>query len=189
MAKFPIRVLGISGRLSQPLALVIGEEKSLVLLDRPTQRGSELASAILIVLRGLQERARIGGLVAEITVQRTMQVIGARLGNHVDDSAQGAPVLRSEAVVDDAKFTDRFLRRSSPLRACAFVDVVGAIHSDGIAQVAHAAKGDASNIRLREGGLNAGSAGRDAGREQCEIHELPAVYRQRLNLAASRSPG
>src|SRR5579863_1737852 len=66
-----------SWRLSEPLTLVICEEESLILLDRPTQRASELAAAILIVLRSLQKRARIGSLIAKVAVERTMQVISA----------------------------------------------------------------------------------------------------------------
>src|SRR5580658_2937493 len=65
-----------SRRLSEPLPLVICKEESLVLSERPAQCASELATAILIVLRGLQKRARIGSFVAKIAVERTMQVIG-----------------------------------------------------------------------------------------------------------------
>ena len=68
------------------------------------------------------------------------------------------------------------------MRTRALVDVVGPIHSNGVAQITHAAKGDASNIRLREGRLNTGSAGGDAGSQQCEIHELPAIDWERLNI-------
>ncbi len=80
-----------------------------------------------------------------------MQVIGAGFGDHVDDAAQCAAVFRAEAVVDDAKFTDRFLRRSSALRTGCFVDVIGSVDGDGIAQVAHAAERDAGNFRFGEG--------------------------------------
>jgi len=114
-----------------------------------------------------------------------MQVVGARLGDHVDDPAQRPSILRAKAVIDHAKFADRFLRRRSALRARGFVDVVGAVDRYRIAQVAHPAEGDAGDFRLGKRGLDAGSAGGHARSEQREVDELPPIHRKRLNLGGA----
>ena len=81
------------------------------------------------------------------------------------------PYSAPKAVVDHAEFLHRFLRRRGALRAGGGVDVVRAVHRDHVAEVAHAAKGDAGGFKFRDGGLQAGAAGGHAGGQKREIGE------------------
>src|SRR5271169_5817432 len=60
---------------AKALALVIHEEKGFVFADGAAQGGAELTAAILVVLGSLQKRPRIRGFIAEVAIQRAMQVV------------------------------------------------------------------------------------------------------------------
>ena len=131
----------ICGSFAAALAFVVGEEEGLVLLDGTANGGAELILAQGLGLRrDLQERTGVRGAVLQVIVNRTVQIVGAGLGDDIDDAAERAAVFGAETVVDHAEFADGFLRRSRTLRACRCVDVVGAVHGDFIAEVAHACR-------------------------------------------------
>src|ERR1700685_3425379 len=111
-----------------------------------------------------------------------MQVIGSALSDNVDDAAESAAIFSTETIVDHTKFADRFLGGRRALGTCAFIDVVGAIDSYGIAQVAHAAERNTGGFGFGESGLQAGPAGGNSGREQGEINEAAPIGRQLLDL-------
>src|SRR5205823_8724829 len=143
------------------LAFVIQKEKRFVLPYGATESASELTTAVSVKGRGSQQRPGISAFVTEISVDRSVHVIGAGFRDHINDAAQRASVLGAEAVVHNAKFVDCFLRRRGALRARRFVNVVGTVHGHGISQIAHSTKRNARGLLLRERGLQAGSASRN----------------------------
>ena len=155
---------GEGGRFGAPLAFVIREEKYFVLLDGAAECGAELILAKNIRIgRRLEERTRVGRVVLQVIVNRTVQFVAARFGDDVDDAAESAAVFRAEGVIDDAKFLHGFLRRRRALRAGGGVDVVRAVYRDHVAEVAHAGEGDAGGFKFGDGGLQAAATGGDAG--------------------------
>ena len=164
--------LRIGRRLRQTLALIVGEEECLVFLNGGAERGAKLIAVILIVLGLGQKGAGVGGRILCIAIDRTVRIVGARLGDYVHDAAEGAAILGAETVIDHAELADRFLRGRSALRTGALVDVIGAIDGDRVAQIAHAAEGDAGDIGFGEGRLQTGAAGGHAGGEEREVNEL-----------------
>ena len=86
---------GIGGRFTATLTFVVREEKCLVFLDRAADRGAELILPQYVGMRsGLQQRARVGGIVLQIVVDRAVKIVGARLGDDVDDAAERPAVFR-----------------------------------------------------------------------------------------------
>ena len=85
-----------------PLALVVQEEERLVLFTGAAEGAAELILAqrfgdgrVRGSCGGLQERAGVEGVVLQIVVERTVQIVGAGLGDDVDDAAHGAALLRT----------------------------------------------------------------------------------------------
>ena len=118
-----------------------------------------------------------------------MEIIGARLGDDVDDSAERPARFSAEAVVHHAEFLHGFLRRRGALHAAGRIDEIRAVHGDFVAEGAHAAEGDLRRLILGKRGSQAGAAGGDAGSEEREIGEEAPVDGQGLDLPASRRPG
>ena len=79
-------------------ALVVDEEEGFVLLDGAPQRAAELIPREGRLLAGDVELVRgVQGAVADKFVGRSVQVVGARLGDRVDRRA-GAAELRAVGV-------------------------------------------------------------------------------------------
>src|SRR3989442_7537203 len=175
---------------------IINEEECLSLLDGPADRAAKLVLPQRIrhlVSRDgqdplLQEVMRVESAVLYVIVKRTVQVVSAGFGDDVDDAAQGAALLGPEAVIDHAKFADRFLGRRAALGAGSAVDGVRAVHGDEVAEVAHASEGDARNLRFSKRGLETGAPGGDARGQQDESSKQPSTDRQRLNLVGADTP-
>src|SRR5208282_3771295 len=132
--------------------------------------------------RRLQQRACVGVAVLQVVVYRAVNLVGARLGHDVDDTAERAAIFRSKTVVHDAELLHGILRGRGALHTANRVDEIGAVHRDLIAERAHASEGDLRDLELSEGRSQTGSTGRDAGREQSEVSKQPAADRQICNL-------
>ena len=107
-----VRHVGIGDRrpVAAPLAFVVEEEERLVLLDRPSERTAE----DVVAKRGdarREERARVQGVVAEIVVERTVEIIGPRPRAHDDQAVPGAAEFGGVVVGLDLEFPQRFNRR------------------------------------------------------------------------------
>ena len=85
---------------------VAAEDECLVMDDRPAKRSAEL----IAVQRRLSKRVpcvRVEVAVAEKLEERTMELIGARAGNHVDNSVSEAAELRAEVAGFNAELVQR----------------------------------------------------------------------------------
>src|SRR5262245_12729550 len=111
-----------------------------------------------------------------------MPFIAARLGDHVDDTAERPSVFGPEAVIDDAELLHRFLRGRGALHAGIGVDEVRAVHGDHIAEGAHAAEGNLCYFELRDRGPQTGASRGHAWRQEREIGEEPSTDGQRSDL-------
>ena len=161
------------------LAVVVGEEKELVLDDRAAQRGPELIE----VVRSL--RAAVDGVDVVLRVQLLVPIeietvavvfIGAGLRHDVDQGAARPPVLRQVAVAVDLELLHGILaelvrrphagaaRRLAEKR----VVVVGAVHDEAVRRPALAGKAQ----------ITAAHVAHDAGCGQREVEEAPAVRRE-----------
>ena len=103
---------GLGMRL--PLAVVGEEEERLVLLDGTAQRAAELVDAEGRAGRiGRRDLVGVGvrveRLVAEELEGRAVEVVGARLGHHVDHRSARAPVFGGVGVAVDLELLHRVL--------------------------------------------------------------------------------
>ena len=156
-----------------------GEEvERLVALHRPADRAAELLAV------EISERLAVGGVrrqpfEALMVEERSLHVVGARLGHHVDDAAGGAAEFGRRAVGDDLEFLDRFegdVDRgplSADLLAEEAVGVVAAVEADVVEDPALAGEGDLVAVRSLHDA--------DARGEGQEILELAAEDRCRLD--------
>ena len=100
--------------LALPKALVAGEEEQLVLYNRAADVGAKLVLGKRRDLRPAlvgEEVVRVQHFIAQELVCGTMERVGARLGNEVDDSAGKSAVFRAQIVGLDFEFLDGILRR------------------------------------------------------------------------------
>ena len=176
-----------------------GEEENLVALERTADCASELLLAVVRLERlaipvnarawpsagwfdwrnGLVQKiiSRTEGTVAEMVEGRSVQVIGAGLGDNVDDGAAGAALFGAVGRGGDAEFLHNFGG-----------DFVGSaiastrLGKEGVVEVAavdQEAVLESPNAADREiavgGGIQAARVLRDAGREQGKIGETAAV--------------
>src|SRR5712692_7414221 len=94
------------------LAFVVTEEKCLVLYDRASQRAPELVLTQFIEpARCSQGIFRIHGIVTEIFVQRTVQIVSSAFGNDIDNATNGASKLSAVAAIHDPEFLHRIFGR------------------------------------------------------------------------------
>ena len=168
--------------MSPALAFVVDKVESTVFADRPAQSSAELVLPQNVEARLSEDRLGIERVVLEVFVDRAMHLVGAGLGDDIDDATQGPTVFSTETVVDHAKLTHRFLRRRGPLGTRGAIDIVAAIHGHAVAQVALPAERNTSRRGIGEGRLKTDASRGDAGTEQGEIGEQPATNGQRLNL-------
>src|SRR5258708_9223610 len=88
--------------------------------------------------------ARLERFVAEVAEDVPVEIVGAALGNDVDDTAGGTAIFRVVIAEDHLKFLDGFLRDAGGDAVDGVVDGVGAIHPDHIGSSAGAAHAEAA---------------------------------------------
>src|ERR1700756_3287602 len=76
--------------LAAALAFIIAEKERAIFPDGATQGESKLILAQLVQAGSRQFTAGIHCIIAEIFVQRAMQVVGSALGNDVDNASNRA---------------------------------------------------------------------------------------------------
>ena len=84
------------------------EEEDFIFPDGTAERGS----ALLLAAMGLEGHHRIGGAksaVANVIETGAVPVVGAGLGDNVDDGAAGASLLRAVGIGGDAELLDDFV--------------------------------------------------------------------------------
>ena len=163
--------------------LVVGqEEEDLVLHDRPAEGEAELVLAEVgrepggrAGREGVREVARERVVLPEV-VQRAVQLVGARLGDHVHEPAAGPAELGVGSLGDhhDLLHGVQIEREGRPLAAALLAEErvveVGAIHRDVVVDAALAA--DAELVAI--GALHDA----DVRGEQGQVEEVPAVVRK-----------
>ena len=95
------RNVGDAGDTSlPPKALIVQKKESAVLHNRAAQRASKLVQmqARFGERCLVKEVAGVEHIVAEEFIHRSMQLVGARLGDQVDHGAGVAPIFRGERV-------------------------------------------------------------------------------------------
>src|SRR5579885_2884179 len=174
---------GIGGSVA--LAVVIEKEESFIPYNRPAQVAAELievvgalGSAAPVVF----PRVRIESFIAEKFERRSVEVIRAGLGDHVDDAAAGAPDLGRIVIGIDLELLDGVFAEAVRIAAGAGAssglskeDVigVGAIHQKAVGRAALAAEGEVAGAR---------GIAHDARRQYREIKKVPPVDRQAGDL-------
>ncbi len=178
---------GRRGAADVPVALVVGEGEELVRRQRSTQRGPELV--LLQLGLGLGGgREEVAGLerVAAIELPGpAVPLIGAGLGDDVDDGARVASVLRAVGVGEDLELLDRVRGRTQHEAGVEGVVVGRAVEEEVVGLVPHPVDVEAASpVAEAAGGGVAGQAAeggrrRDhAGDEGAELREVAAVERQ-----------
>ena len=117
-------------------------------------------------IRRSQNALRVQRIVAEKLVHRTVQVVGAALGDDVYNAAHGASCLRPEICVDDAELLHRLLRRRGFLNARGSGHIVGAVDRHKV--VVDILAGERKFGHWFDddvGAARSGIANRDAGRQ------------------------
>jgi hypothetical protein len=111
------------------IALVVGEEERLVPHDAAAKAAAELllTQARFRTVAAREELVRVVLLVAEEAVAGAVEVVGARLGEDVDDRAGGASTLGRVHVGLHLHFGDRIHRRAHADRADVTLVVVDAV--------------------------------------------------------------
>src|SRR6202040_2397152 len=95
---------------------VIGEEKSLALLDRTSARDSELV-AMKGRNRGVKEVSRIQSFAAQEPVGIPVELVGPRFGNGVDDPAGRPAIFRGIIAGQHRKLLNRVCAQIDAQRA------------------------------------------------------------------------
>ena len=144
----------------------------------------------------IENRPRGQRVVHPEVVRGAAPLVGAGLGDDVDEPAQGAAVLGEIGGVEDAELLGGLLRRRRARQAGEGLDVVGAIDLDHRVQLGLAAEGQARRCRrthadvrlLERAAADVLAAQRDAARQLDEVDEVPAADRQRLDLRLPHHP-
>src|SRR5882724_5308397 len=103
--------------LTAALAFVVAEKECAVFPDGAAQGKPKLVLPQLIQAGSRQFATGIHCIIAEVFVQRAMQIVGAALGNDVDDASNGASRFNAVGVVDHAKLAHRVRGRGGLLYA------------------------------------------------------------------------
>ncbi len=161
--------------LVAPVPLVGHEEVGLVLLDRPAQGAAELLLAE-VRLRRVRLLLEVGpgvqALVAGEEERAAVELVRPALGDHVDDAAHRAAVLRAVALGGDLVLLDGVVAELLEEPANDPVVVVAAVHVDDHRAAGGATVADPAHLGL--GGVVV-VRGTRAGDEQREVLELPPV--------------
>ncbi len=97
-----------------PQPFVGGHEERPRVLDRPAQHAAELAAAKITQRLAGPVREEVVGVerrVAEELVGAAVEIVGARLVDHVQHAAEAAAILRRVVRAEDLEFLDRVHRR------------------------------------------------------------------------------
>ena len=162
--------------LVEDVLIESSEEENFVALEWAADGASELLLAI-VRLERQEGIVRAEGTVAEIIESRAVQVIGAGLGDDVDDGAAGAALLGAVSGGGDAELLHDvggdFVGGAiaSARLGEESVVVVAAVDEEAVLESANAAEGEIAV----GGGIEAARILRDAGREQGEVGEAAAV--------------
>src|SRR4051794_29089014 len=99
------------------LLIVNREEESLVLADGPADAASELLSCWRNLVAKDGQRCEF--LVTQVVERAAVEIVGARLGDHIDHASRGPAELGCKSSPDHLKSPNRFLadhvRRAGPL--------------------------------------------------------------------------
>jgi hypothetical protein len=114
-----------------------------------------------------------------------VELVGARLGDHVDDAAAGAADLGLIAVGVDLELLNGILREAVRIASGSgaagglaeeYVVAVGSVHQQRVRRAALAAEGEVAGAR---------GVAHNARREHGEVQKVAAVDREIGNLAAA----
>lgn len=175
------------------------EESSItaVIETGETYRATD-CTAVLVIAKNLFDTAGTGvrlssesvagveGIVAEKLVERTMEAVGAHLGNDVDDAACGLTIFSLESVGFNAEFFDRIGHGDdSDLvmnRGC----IDAAIEEKLIAIGWAAVDADLREILIGDLGkaVRCVKAGLDAGDDLYQVEDVTAIERELFNAFA-----
>ena len=99
-------------------AFVINKEKRLIAENGPAQRTAKLVivERVLRVRLGVEKIARVERVIAEILEPAAVKLVGATLGDDVDDRTGVAPVLRF-VIGEHPEFGHRFDGKNGGRRA------------------------------------------------------------------------
>src|SRR5882762_450551 len=89
--------------LTAALAFIVAEKECAVFPDGATQGKPKLVLPQLVQAGRRQFATGIHCIIAEVFVQRAMQIVGAAFGNDVDDASNGTSGFHAVGVVDHAK--------------------------------------------------------------------------------------
>ena len=118
-------------------AFIRDKEEGAVLYDWSAERPAKLV-LIELWVDGIEVALRVENLVSEIFVDVAVPVIRSGLGDHVDDCAGVASVLRVERIADDAKFFDRVRSRLNRRQVHELIVRVAAVHAEVVGAIAAA---------------------------------------------------
>src|SRR6266850_3002599 len=119
---------GVGRRAPADAVTLIGsEEKSLVLDDRSTQRGSKLVLQIIQFLR-IEKTARIQILVAEKLVRVPVKIVCAGLSDNVHNCSGVAAIFGIKCVCQYTEFGDGVGGGLDCRKICKLVVAVAAVH-------------------------------------------------------------
>src|SRR2546426_9099102 len=106
-------------------------------------------------------RETLQGFVPEEEETRTMQIIGSRLGDNVDDAGAGPAHLGGEFVGGDLKLCHSILWEIGQRSADDFVIVIAAVNTDVPSAAEGAGRGDLQGVCFRRIKGGCGSVTRD----------------------------
>src|SRR5258708_26868998 len=107
----------VGGRFGASLSLVIGEDKCLVFSDRSANGAAKLILPQQVEAGRGENADGVEFVITKIVVKRTVDVVGAALGDDVYDARIVSAKFRGVVGVDDAKLLDRLLWRRAALGA------------------------------------------------------------------------
>src|SRR6476661_924401 len=169
--------------LTAALALIVAKKEGAVFNDGAAESNAKLVLPQLVQPRGRQFTFRLHRIIAEISIERAMKVIGPACGNDVDDPADGASGFNAIGVVDYAKLAHRVSGGRGLLHARGCGHIVRAVNGDKVVVNVLPGKGELGH-RFNDhiGAAGSGIADCNARREQREINELTAIHRQIIDL-------
>jgi hypothetical protein len=161
------------------------EEEGPVLYDGAAQTSAELIAIedrpldVVCVKEGVVGRKR---RVAVELVKRAVELVRARLGNHVRDKPGAAPVLGRVVVRLDSEFLDGVERHVLARQGRECVIIFAAVEQEVRRLRALAIDGESRSALVAAVGVAVGSVGR-ARRERDEVVRVPRYERERRDLS------
>src|SRR6478735_6838143 len=118
--------------LTAALTLIVAKKEGAVFPDGAAQGNAKLVLPQLVQSGGRQFAFRVHRIIAEIFIQRAVEIIGAALSNDVHDPADSASGFNAVRVVDYAKLAHRVGGRRGLLHAGSRGDIVRAVNGDKV---------------------------------------------------------